>query len=337
MTRCNAVSSLPSHLTDPRSPKPLATFLTRLVEDRPFRESTRLHYCDGVRFVHRVAELPHLRPELFVYALEIVRRSTPARVLLDSIRERHPNVPLYPLPAEMLGRLSRSPEPQGVGAVVGQHWTPLYRLAPDAGLCYLALDTVRNPGNFGTVLRTLEAVGGAGMICLPPAVPGAAPVDPFDPGVVRAAMGSTFALRFTRAGGAEWRDWRQKHGVTLVGTSPRTGADYRSLCYGERVVLWMGGERKGLTEAQMADCDSLVRIPMAPGATADSLNLAMAASVLLYELYNQRNPGGRRARGRARHAPSAVPAATSRARGGCGIVRFGFPPTQFYSSLIVSN
>ncbi|MBC8137690.1 MAG: RNA methyltransferase [Fibrella sp.] len=290
MTRCNNTSLLESLVSNPRSPKPLAAFLSRLVAEREERDRINLFYCDGIRFVHHAATSRHVRPKLFVYAPELSRRHPGVQSTMDRIRERHPTVPLFPLPAEMLSRLSQSPEPQGIGAVVEQTWTPLYRLPPDAGLCYVALDTVQNPGNFGTILRTLEAVGGAGLICLPASEPDAPPVDPFAPGVVRAGMGSTFGLRFARTGGAEWQSWREKHGVRLIGTSPHTGEDFRSVRYGERVVLWMGGERKGLTDEQMAQCDHLVRIPMAPTATADSLNLAMATSILLYELFTQRSP-----------------------------------------------
>jgi TrmH family RNA methyltransferase len=290
MTRCSNTSFLSSLVSNPRSTKPLAAFLTRLVEDRAERDRTNLFYCDGIRFVHHAAGSRHVCPKLFVYSPPTARRHPGIPITMERIRERHPTVPMIPLPPEILARLSQSPEPQGIGAVMEQTWTPLYRLSPDAGLCYVAIDTVQNPGNFGTILRTLEAVGGAGVICLPPAEPDTPPVDPFAPNVVRAGMGATFALRFARTGGQEWRNWREKHGVRLVGTSPHTGKDFRSVRYGNRTALWMGGERKGLTEEQMAQCDDLVRIPMAPTATADSLNLAMATSILLYELFNQAAP-----------------------------------------------
>ena len=298
MNSCKTRSFLSSLTAKPHSLKPLAGFLTRLVENREEREKAGLFFCDGLRAVYRAIASPHFPPELFVYSPDIFYRHPGADRVRELLQERCPNVPLVSLPADLMRRLSQAPEPQGIGAVVGQTWTPLYRLPPDAGLCYLALDSVRNTGNLGTVLRTLEAVGGAGLICLPPDMatnPDEPAADPFAPGVVRAGMGSTFALRFARVArneSEEWRRWRQKHDVLLVGTSPHTGDDYRSIRYGERVVLWIGGERKGLSDAQMSACDRLVRIPMAPAATADSLNLATAASILLYELFNQQTPIG---------------------------------------------
>lgn len=277
-----------------RSPRHLADALRALVESRAERDRAGLLVCDGLRFVERVARSPNFRPVLFAYAPELLRSQPFGDRLLALLKEHHSNIPLVRIAPGALAFLSQSPEPQGIVAVARQAWTPIPRLPPDAGLCYVALDTVRSAGNLGTVLRTLEAVGGAGLICLPTEPTTNTPpderVDPFAPGAVRAAMGSTFALRFARPSAAEWECWRAKHGVLLVGTSPHTGVDYRTVCYGERAVLWMGGERTGLSEAQMAQCDRLVRIPMAPGATADSLNLATATSVLLYEVFNQRSP-----------------------------------------------
>ena len=295
-TSCASTPSLAALASHPRSLKPLIALLTRLVENREERDRSGFFLCDGLRAAHRIAESPHFHPALFLHCPELLRCHVSGPDMLKRLRARFPDVPAAALPMETISRLSLAPEPQGIVMIVRQEWTPLYRLPPDAGLCYLALDSVRNAGNLGTVLRTLEAVGGAGLVCLPPDVrnhPDEPAADPFAPGVVRAAMGATFSLRFARIAprsGSEWTRWRQKHGMQLVGTSPHTGADYRAVRYSERTILWVGSERKGLSDAQRAECDLLVRIPMAPTAAADSLNLATATSVLLYEIFRQRFP-----------------------------------------------
>jgi TrmH family RNA methyltransferase len=176
--------------------------------------------------------------------------------------------------------LSIAEEPQGIGAVVRQRWEHIDRVRPDFGLCWLALDTVRSPGNLGTILRTMDAVGGAGLILLGGAI------DPYAPSVVRATMGALFTQRFVRTTDAEFARWRARHRVTLIGTSPHASEDYTSLRYPERLVLWMGGERKGLSDDQVGLCDRIVRIPMV--GQSDSLNLATATGVLLYQVFNQR-------------------------------------------------
>jgi TrmH family RNA methyltransferase len=80
-----------------------------------------------------------------------------------------------------------------------------------------------------------------------------------------------------------WKEW---HRCLLVGASPGAGADYHAMRYPPPVVLLMGPERRGLSRKQQALCDRLVSIPMVGG--ADSLNLAVATGVLLYEVFNQR-------------------------------------------------
>ena len=145
------------------------------------------------------------------------------------------------------------------------------------------LDTVRSPGNLGAMLRTSEAVGGAGLMLLGDAV------DPYDPATVRASMGSLFSQRIIRTTPMEVARWARRPHCLLVGGSPAATTDYQAIDYRAPTVLLLGGERKGLSAAVQALCDVVVRIPMV-GQT-DSLNLAIAASLLLYEVFNQRRRG----------------------------------------------
>jgi len=247
------------------------------VESRPERDRTRLFYAEGMRFVARALDSPRHRIETALYAPGLHDHPFALR-LLDALRAR--GVPVLNVSPAAYRRLSLVDEPQGIAVVVRQRWERLHRVAPEAGLCWLVLDTVRAPGNLGTVIRTLDAVGAAGVILLGGAV------DPYAPQVVRATMGAVFAQRFVRATEAEFARWRARHGVTLVGTSPHAAEDYHAFRYPAPLALWMGGERAGLSEAQQGACDAVVRIPMA--GHSDSLNLATATSVLLYEVFNQR-------------------------------------------------
>jgi TrmH family RNA methyltransferase len=86
-------------------------------------------------------------------------------------------------------------------------------------------------------------------------------IDPFDPQVVRATMGSLFALRLVRTDEASFARWREKHDVTLMGTSPHATADYHQFSYPERTVLWLVGEGERLGKEQLAACDQVVQIP----------------------------------------------------------------------------
>jgi TrmH family RNA methyltransferase len=165
----------------------------------------------------------------------------------------------------------------GLAAVVRQRWTRLDALRPDRDDCWVALDAVQYPGNLGTVLRTADAVGAKGVLLLE------ASADPHDPASVRASMGALFGLRLVRTGFAELAAWAGRHGVVMIGSSPSAGLDYRTATYRRPLLLLLGGEARGLSAEQLAACDRVVAIPMA--GRGDSLNLAVAAGLLLYEAY----------------------------------------------------
>jgi RNA methyltransferase, TrmH family len=168
---------------------------------------------------------------------------------------------------------------QGLGVVVRQRWESLARLDANAGHRWVALDTVQYPANLGTILRTCDAVGAAGVILLGDTA------DPYDPAAVRASVGAIFALRLARASFAELFEWKRRNRVMVVGTSPTATLDYRSVAYKPPVVLLMGSEPRGLAREQQDMCDAVVTIPMV--GRSDSLNLAVATSVVLYEIFHQ--------------------------------------------------
>jgi TrmH family RNA methyltransferase len=265
-------------VTNPRSASVAA--LQRLIVSRDERERTGLFYTEGMRFVSRAAA-QGARLESLVVAPDLLTHPF-ARHLWRDLSER--GVPTLRVSAPIFAQLSLVEEPQGIGAVVRQRWERLGRIGPDEGLCWVALDTVRSTGNLGTILRTAEAVGARGLILI------GSGIDPYAPAVVRATMGALFAQRFVRTDLPTLAAWRRRHGVTLVGASPHASDDYHAVRYPFPVVLWLGGERQGLSTDQQSVCDRLVRIPMV--GNGDSLNLAIAAGVMLYELYNQRRDAG---------------------------------------------
>jgi TrmH family RNA methyltransferase len=142
---------------------------------------------------------------------------------------------------------------------------------------------VQYPGNLGTILRTCDAVGGAGLILVGPAT------DPYDPAAVRASMGAVFSQRLVRASREELAAWKRRHTCLVVGTSPAAAAHYRTVSYRPPVVLCMGSEGHGLSQDLKALCDVMVRIPMV--GRCDSLNVGVAASIVLYEIEHQHRAG----------------------------------------------
>jgi len=181
----------------------------------------------------------------------------------------------------VLAKISRRENPQMVVAVIRQRLVPP---SPDAGAAalYVALEGVRDPGNLGTIVRTVDAVGGSGVILV------GETVDPFSLEAVRATMGSIFHVPLSRMTTQAFLDWRRGWPGTVVGTHLAATDDYRAVAYGDRVLLLMGAEQAGLSQALADACDRVVRIPMA--GRADSLNLAIATGVMLYEIGRDRLP-----------------------------------------------
>ena len=176
--------------------------------------------------------------------------------------------------------MSRTPRASGIAIIVRQQWSTLCEINPHVGTAWLLLREVRSPGNLGTLIRTLAGVDGGGLILLGDSV------DPFDPAVVRATMSSIFDMRIVRVTEKEFLAFKRRTGCEVIGTSPAAVADYREVRWRPGSMIFLGGERKGLREGDVALCDHMVRIPMKAG--IDSLNLGVAGSLMLYEAFRNR-------------------------------------------------
>lgn len=178
---------------------------------------------------------------------------------------------------KVLGAITRRDNPQMVVGVFQQRWAALKDIRPADCDVWIALDRVRDPGNLGTVIRTADAVGAKGVILV------GETTDPFSVETVRATMGSVFAVPVAKAGVEAFLAWRKGVQATFVGTHLKGSVDYRTVDYAKGpVVLVMGNEQQGLPDELAASCDALIRIPQA--GRADSLNLAVATGVALYEI-----------------------------------------------------
>lgn len=189
-------------------------------------------------------------------------------------------VPCLGMLPEVYYSFSQAEEPQGVAAIVRQRWEALESVRPGQGLCWVVAEAVQSPGNLGTIIRTCEAVGGAGLILLGDSA------DPYDPATVRASMGALFGIRFVRASVAQFGEWKKRRQVALIGTSLAAREDYQDIDYPRPSMILMGCEKRGLTPEVLALCDYQVKIPMV--GRSDSLNVGVATSLMLYELFNQR-------------------------------------------------
>ncbi|MBD9649343.1 TrmH family RNA methyltransferase [Ensifer sp. NPDC090286] len=177
---------------------------------------------------------------------------------------------------KVLSTITRRDNPQMVVGIFEQRYQSLKDLKPQLGETYVALDRVRDPGNLGTVIRTADAAGASGVILV------GETTDPFSLETVRATMGSVFAMPVARASVEDFIRWQKSAGVKVVATHLAGAVDYRTIDYKSKpVVLLMGNEQSGLPEELAREAGALARIPQA--GRADSLNLAIATGIMLFE------------------------------------------------------
>ena len=180
-------------------------------------------------------------------------------------------MPVYELPEHVLAAVCDTKTPQGIAAVVRM------KEQSALGKHIVVLDGVQDPGNVGTILRTLDAFEADGLVLLP----GCA--DPFSPKTVRSSMGAVFRRPVWTCTAETFAQVLRGSGLRLLGAALRDDTvDARAADY-TRAVLAIGSEGRGLSDEVLALCDETVRIPMSP--RCESLNAAVAASVLLWEAY----------------------------------------------------
>ena len=249
--------------------------LIRSLRHRKFREMNGLLYVEGLRpFVESLELANDLEMVLVAPALlnedmnRVVDRCQSYGTRIIEVSE------------PVLRALSSRDKPEGVAAVVRQHWDSLDALQPSqGGSCWIALQSIREPRNIGAILRVSDAVGANGVILLDDSA------DPYSPLAVRASTGAVFSQGLVRSDFAAFKNWLKVHNCPCIGTSPDAEVDYIDLMFPSPVVLLMGSERVGLSAEQKSICDALVRIPMA--GHVKSLNVAVSAGILLYEALNQ--------------------------------------------------
>lgn len=244
---------------------------------RSWRDRTGCHYVEGLRSVFAA-----LDAGVEVQALVYCERLAPA-VAQQRVRlARRAGMRVLRATPEEFRALSAAPRASGIGAVVRQHWSDLAEIDPRAGLCWPVVGLVRSPGNLGTMLRTAEAAGAAGVIFLGEAS------DPFDHLVVAASKGGIFRLRLVRATHRGFAAWAARHGCTVVGTAPGGRVDYARIALRPPIAVMFGEERRGLTPQQLSLCGATATIAMS--GRADSLNVAVAAGVVLFDIRRRLRP-----------------------------------------------
>ncbi len=193
--------------------------------------------------------------------------------------ERHA-IPVEEIGARTFAQLAETETPQGIMAVIEPRRWAVAEFAPRPEAVALVIDGVQDPGNVGTLIRTAHALGAAGTVVL------RGTADPTSPKALRAAMGATFRHPVVSLDDAAFIAWARKHAVTLWAAAADGTPLHRALGTGSGnggpIAVIVGNEGAGIRPQLNAVAAQRVAIPLAQG--AESLNVAVAAGILLYEV-----------------------------------------------------
>jgi TrmH family RNA methyltransferase len=249
----------------------------RALRQKKGRDETGQFLVEGI---HHVGEAVQggWEIETLVYSPDQLT-SDFARGLVDE--QTRKGVRLAALTRDLFADIAEKDNPQGLLAVIRQRHLTLENVTQGNFSFCAAVVSPQDAGNLGTILRTLDAVGGECLFLLDGGV------ELYHPSVVRASMGTLFWKPVVEAGFDEFVSWARRNKYQMVGSSAHAAIDYRDFKQGEQpVVLLLGNEQKGLSQGQIAACDTVVSMPMK--GRVSSLNLAVAAGILLYTLMDAR-------------------------------------------------
>lgn len=250
----------------------------RALYKRKFRQHHSLFISEGIHLLGE-AMASDSRIHSIIFSPDLLT-SEYARSLLDTASNE--NIPLFAVSTDVFQSIASKENPQGIMAVVHQPAAVLDDLAPENFTLGVALVSPQDPGNIGTILRTIDAVAGGGLLIL------GGGADPFHPSSVRASMGAIFWKPVIQTSADHFSAWSAKYQYHIYGTSAHGSTDYRQVNqYRQPLVLMMGSEQEGLQQTHRAMCELLVRLPMSGRST--SINLAVAAGVLLYDILGKTN------------------------------------------------
>ena len=247
----------------------------RSLRDKKHRKREGLFLAEGLRILTEAREEGVL-PEMLFLAPEGAGHPL-AQQMIAATEAAGGDV--IATSADILSKLSGKENAQTLIGVYRDQLTPLDRIDRSAAPIWIVAQSLRDPGNLGTILRTGDAVGAGGLILVDDCV------DPFSVEAVRASMGALFTQKIATARWPEFVAWLRSGPGQLVGTSLRTDTDYQAARYEAPTFILVGNEAQGLPAAYEQECDLLVKMPMR--GKADSLNAAVATAVMAYEVLNQ--------------------------------------------------
>lgn len=248
----------------------------RRLSQKKHRRREGAFFIEGVRVVLSAVEAK-APIQTIVYAPGFLKSDAALKMVAD---QRESGTECIETSTEVFQSISSREGPVGLGAVVSISWTELDNLSRSPDGLFVALWSVSEPGNLGAIIRSIDGAAGDGVILV------GSGVDPHHPSAVKASMGSLFHVPLCQINDGEpLFSWAQMRGIQSIATSAHAEEPFSNPGYRKPVMLLFGNEGEGLPEEIMARADRLVSIPMR--GSASSLNLAVAAGIMLFEVVRQ--------------------------------------------------
>lgn len=240
-----------------------------------YRDKTGQFFIEGIKVVKEAYERK-VNLHNIIVCPEILKKVNGGEEFLTYIFNN--NIPIFFVPINIFKEISGTDNPQGVLAVVSKSNQTFTELNHKG--MYILLDGVQDPGNLGTIIRTADAVGVDGVVL------SSGCVDAYNLKTLRATAGSIFRVRiFEKVNLPEFVKDMQQMGMKIIVASLQSNQYYFNIKYSKGLGIVIGNEANGVSKKMLELADHIVSIPMKEG--VDSLNAAIAASVIMYEVVRQ--------------------------------------------------
>jgi TrmH family RNA methyltransferase len=246
--------------------------LLRSLRDKKVRRAEGLFLAEGLRILAEARESNRL-PQIIAFSREGSRHPLAAEIIAATEAAGGEAIETT---GEILAKMSGKDNPQMLLGAYRQSEIGLDHIDRSRSPLWIVAQALRDPGNIGTILRTGDAVGAGGLILVDDCA------DPFSVEAVRASMGAIFTQEVATSRWSDFLPWLRSGEGQLVGTSLHAKRGYLDDGYQAPCFLLIGNEQQGLPRDYEAECDMLVKIPMA--GRADSLNAAVAAAVMAFAI-----------------------------------------------------
>lgn len=255
---------------------PRVKYTVRL-RNRRFREKEKKTLLEGYRELSRASKFGMNIEEVF-YAPSLFLGENEFPLLE---RLEGDGVTVFEVTEPLLRKMAYRDRPEGLIAIAQVREHTLEKMPLVENGLYLIAESIEKPGNLGSILRSADAVGVDGLIICNKCT------DIYNPNVVRASTGALFTVPVAEGTSEEIIQWVKDNNILTLAATPHTDYIYTEIDMKQTLAIVVGTEQYGLTELWMNDADYQVKIPML--GKIDSLNVATATTILLYEAARQRN------------------------------------------------